>query len=164
MAPFCPHYTAATLKPSHLNVTIDAIRKTKDVHAHIHAIRLSVLSVQMHAMAMRSATSALPVTTIDAQAPATDLEDAGCWSSHTTADWSSTTTAEHSPADEENVSNKALNCDPTSEDGELSPLPADNTATRRPSIGDQIARLGSLEMYWSPWESELLQDKFWEGL
>ena len=157
MAPFCPHYTAATLKPSHLNVTIDAIRKTKDFHAHIHAIRLSVHSAQMHAMAMQSVTSALPVTTADVQAPATDLEDAGCSDS-------SATTAEHSPADEEIVWNKAAECGLTSEDGELSPLPEDNTATRRPSIGDQIARLGSLEMYWSPWESELLQDKFWEGL
>ena len=156
MAPFCPHYTAAALKPSHLNVTIDAIRKTKDLHAHIHAIRLSVHSGQMHAMAMKSATSALPATTIDAQASATNVEDAGC------LDWSSTT-AEHSPADEVIVWDKEADCDPTSENGEMWHLPEDNTATRRPSLGDQIARVGSLEMCWNPWESELLQDKYWDS-
>ena len=156
MAPFCPHYTAATLKPSHLNVTIDAIRKTKDCHAHIHAIAIR-LSAQTYAMTMRYATSALPATTTDAQAPATDLEDAGC------SDWSSTTD-DHPPADEEIVWNKAAGCDPTSEDGELSHPIEDNAETRQTSLGDQIAPLGSLENYWTPWESELLQDEYWDSV
>ena len=43
---------------------------------------------------------------------------------------------------------------------ELPQLREDNAATRQPSQGDQFEGLGSLEMYWSPWESELLQDEF----
>jgi len=159
MAPFCPHHTAATRKPSHLHVTIDAIHKTKetgfdkDLRAHIHAISLSVRSAQLHAIAMRSAPSALPASTTDARAPATVFEDAGF------SDWSSTT-ADEFAADEEMVWNKAVDYEPTSVDGELAQLLADNTATRQPSLGD---RLGSLAMYWSPWESELLQDDFWDS-
>jgi hypothetical protein len=159
MAPFCPHHTAATRKPSHLNVTVDAICKKKqtefdeDLRAHIHAIRLLVHSAQVDGIVMRSAPTAPSASTTDAWAPAMEFEEAGF------VDWSSTT-ADESAADEEIVWNEAADCDPMSVDGELAQLLEIDTATRRPSLGD---RLGSLAMYWSPWESELLQDEFWDS-
>jgi hypothetical protein len=139
MALFCPHYTAGSLK----------------LRAHLDAIRLSVHSAQLHAIAMRSAPSSLPASTTDTQTPATEFEDAGC------SDWSSTT-ADDCAADEETVW-KAADCEPTHENGEMPQLLEDNTAPHQPSQGDQIARLGSLAMYWSPWEYELLQDEFWDS-
>jgi hypothetical protein len=159
MAPFSPHHTAATLKPSHPTVVIDGIHKMKEtefekeLRAHIHAIQLTVHSAKMHASAMRYAPSSLPASTTDARAPATDFEDDGC------SDGCSTT-ADDCAAGEENVWT-AADYEPTNENCYLPQLLDDNVATRQPSLVDQIARLGSLEMYWSPWESELLQDTFW---
>ena len=139
----------------HPNVTIDAIHKTKetefdkDLRAHIHAIRLSVHSAQVDAIAMQPAPSSLPASITDTMTPATVFEDASfdCFSS-----------------DEETVWNTAVDCAPTSEDGGLSQLLEDNAATYQASLEDQIARLGSQEMYWSPWESELPQDGFWDSV
>jgi len=159
MAPFCPHHTAATRRPSHPNVTIDAIHKTKEaefnnvLRAHIHAIRLSVHSAQMDVIAMHPASSSLPASITDtltpANSPATVSEDAAF---------------DDTSSDEETVWNKVVECAPTSEDGGLSQFLEDNAATHQASLEDQIAHLGSQESYWNPWESELLQDEFWDSV
>ena len=184
MAPFCPHHTAATRKPSHPNVTIDAIHRTKETEfdkvlrahiaaspllclarahrpSHIHVIRLSVRSAQVDANAMQPAPSSLPASITDTMAPATVSEDAAF---------------DGFSSDEEPVWNTAVDA-PTSEDGELflmSEIPlykeqlledtGTGSATHQASLGDQIARLGSQEMYWSPWESGLLQDGCWDSV
>ena len=151
MAPLCPHHAPATRNKSHLNATIGGIKKRSSRWAYLDAIRLSVDSSQVHGDVKQSAPFLLPASSTDPKDPPTDFEDVG----------SSTTTLDCA-ADEENVW-KAADCEHTNETSELPQLQEENAATRQPSQGDHFEGLGSLDRYWSPWESELLQDEFWDS-
>ncbi|KAJ1474927.1 hypothetical protein T484DRAFT_1910571 [Baffinella frigidus] len=76
MAPSSPTY-AATLKPSHLNVIIDGIRKKDggDIRARLSA-RLSAHSVDDETWATGlSASSSPDASNIEAWAPATEMDE-----------------------------------------------------------------------------------------
>ena len=178
MAPSSPTHTTATRKPSRLSIINDGIHKhdhgfrnfdhlcstmsqpptqrpdcevRKALQFQLNAMRLSPHFPHFHATDMRrpeSAPSSQQASNTDAaterradfaETPEvfswqeSDFEDADCWRSPTSDD---------------------------SEPDETTLWSTDNTATRQPPQGD---RLGSLEMYWSPWESELLQDEFWDS-
>jgi hypothetical protein len=103
-----------------------------------------------------------------------DFEDAVCYG------WRSTTQGDDNCASYDEIDwNKAADCECTDENGELFDVLQDNDeetvwnkaavsfledteATDQPSE-DQFARLGSLDMYWNPCESELIQSTFWDA-
>ena len=166
MKPSSPTRAAATRSPSRLSIINAGIHKhdcelRKELHFQLHAMRLSPHFPHFHSTDMRpeSAPSSQRVSNTDAWEAATqrgadvaetpedfseleghesDFEDAECW---------------HFPtADDCEASKKAVWC-----------KAVDCETLPQPSLADQIAPLGSLAMYWSPWESELLQDEFWDS-
>ncbi|KAJ1473537.1 hypothetical protein T484DRAFT_1752073 [Baffinella frigidus] len=147
MAPFPPHHAAAaTRKPSHPNVVNDGIHKND--YAHLHPIRLSPHSVDATTMRWGAASSHRASNT-DARAPAMEMDE-------DSVNDTRCTTADDCAADDKTVMIKAADCDRTNMHGELPQL------LDQPSEGDQSALLGSLVMYWDPWEAELLKDEFWD--
>jgi len=169
MAPYSPPHAAATRKQSHPNVIIDGIKKDSELrtHArnHIPARRASVpvmVAASVHdetTSRWQSAPSSPQASSTDAQATATDMDEdivelpefVGNELDFDDA-WRSITQI---------VDAADFEC--AGENGELLEVLAGSAATHQPTEGNQIAPVGSLEMYWSPWESELLQDEFWDS-
>ncbi|KAJ1487641.1 hypothetical protein T484DRAFT_1744975 [Baffinella frigidus] len=156
MAPFCPHYTAALRKTSCLNVVTDGIHKND--YGYLHQRMLSPYSVDATTMRW-SAPSSHAASNTDARAPATEMgEDiverpTVFFELDVHGADERSTTADDGATDDKTFWTKAL-----------PQLLNDNAPPPQPSEGDQIARLGSLEILktsWDPWESELLQDDFW---
>ncbi|KAJ1482751.1 hypothetical protein T484DRAFT_1802887 [Baffinella frigidus] len=163
MAPYSPPaHTAATRKQSHLNVIIDGIPKKTTPRAltaqtMIPARRPSLPTLtrtsgfrtQARSTEMSEDILGQPVFVSKLEDNALHFEDGGC------SDWRSATRIPDdtiSSSDAETVWHKAAACERTDENGQLLGVLEDTA----------VAGVGSPEVSWSPWESELLQFKFWE--
>jgi hypothetical protein len=107
----------------------------------------------------QSVPSSPQASSIDAQATATEMDEDIVHLPEFVSNKSDFDDASHSTTQSADAADYMC----TDENGELLEVLAGSAATHQPSEGDQIAPLGSLAMYWSPWESELLQDAFWDS-
>jgi hypothetical protein len=160
MAPSLASNAAATRKP-HLNVVIDGMKRKKmsnigNLRAEIHARRPSLPAQGTVIDHGETWSTCSDTSTWTTGSDESDFDDEGF------SDSSSTTpSADNCAADCAADWGNAAKCECTGANGEVVEFRGDSEATHQPSDVDQIAPLGSLDMYWSSWESELLQSECW---